>query len=82
MNNCGCYRNSYIIEEEIPDIKTVTNFQVKLPVPELDINYVKQKTINDVLEVIQDLECGTQPELEIILQEISLIEIYGDIKTT
>ena len=47
-----------------------------------DSNYyntdqLKEKTICDFLHILDQLECGIQPDLEIILEEISLINIYG-----
>lgn len=39
---------------------------------------LKQKIICDFSDIVNKLECGIQPDLEFLLQEISLIYIYND----
>ena len=38
---------------------------------------LKENVICEFLHILDQLECGIQPNLEMILEEISLINIYG-----
>ena len=37
---------------------------------------LKNKIIQDFLAIVNKLECGIQPDLEFLLEEISLVYIY------
>ena len=49
-------------------------------VPETDIDLLKDKVICEYLRIISDLERGQYSNLEILLEEISLIDIELDNK--
>lgn len=43
-----------------------------------NLDELKEKTICNYLHILDQLECGIQPDLEMLLEEISLINIYGE----
>ena len=60
-----CFKNQEIyIDDYYPDVKNLCE--------------LKQKIILDFLNIVNKLECGIQPDLEFLLQEISLIYIYNE----
>jgi len=80
MNRCGCNPVPEPFEFKIPEkVKVVKD--VKFPrLPELfplvnDLRELKNKIICEYLEIIDNLECGIRPDLEFLLEEISLVEI-------
>lgn len=74
--NCGCGGPQYIHELNIDDdFRIKSDLDVKLPNTTDRISCLKRKVINDYLDIINQLECGIQPDIENILQEISLITI-------
>ena len=75
--NCGCIELDFRLKEfEIKD-SPKRHPEVHLEVPEdLDLQELKDKIICEYERIIHQLECGTQPDLEFLLEEISLIDIY------
>lgn len=74
--NCGCGGPQYIHELTLDDdFKIKSSLDVKLPNTIDKISCLKRKVIDDYLDIIDQLECGIQPDIEKILQEISLITI-------
>lgn len=76
MNRCGCNPKPEPYEFPIIDIQ-----QDNILLPQNQVDYdnicqLKQKTISEFLDIIDQLECGKQPSLEFLLEEISLIYIY------
>ena len=80
VERCDC--NKIPIPEkfefEIPSIKPET---IIFPIEELTVNKdlltkLKQKIICDYYNILDKLECGIQPDLQILLEEISLVETY------
>ena len=39
---------------------------------------LKEKIIQDFFNIVNKLECGIQPDLEFLLQELSVIDIYEE----
>ena len=74
---CGCKPIIEPIEFEIPDSNNINTISadVKFPEEESDLCELKSKVICDYINVIQNLECGRFSDLEILLEEISYIEI-------
>lgn len=77
LTNCGCLQidNTYKETEIAPTIKT----NIKLTIPNNhvgEIQELKDKVICEFFKIIKQLECGIQPDLEFLLEEISLIDIY------
>ena len=77
MNSCGCNQISEPFEFSIEDCNLGSN---KIKLQELfpvvnDINELKNKIIQEYLEIIDKLECGIQLDLEFLLEEISLVDI-------
>ena len=80
MNRCRCNPISepheYKIEEKKREIK-----DLKIPkLPELfplvnDLQGLKNKIICEFIGIIDNLECGIRPDLEFLLEQISLVEI-------
>lgn len=61
----------------------VIDNSASIPISQENISYynntdqLKEKVICDFIHILDQLECGIQPNLEILLEEISLINIYG-----
>lgn len=77
--NCGCFSLPPYREELIKSVSRSSTGNVILKRPTTDLLDVKRKIISDTLGVLKQLECGIQPDLEIILEGISLIEIQDEI---
>lgn len=75
--NCGCGEVPSPFEFQINDnlIIISNNTNCILPNKTDRLNCLMEKIIQDYLDIINKLECGIQPDLENILEEISLIEI-------
>lgn len=77
---CKCYKNpipekfEFKIEEKD---SLISNIFPQDNNSYYNLDELKEKTICDFMHVLDQLECGIQPDLEIILEEISLINIYG-----
>ena len=75
---CGC---SHVINEpfefKISDCRPrkCSNCQLLPNTIDSDLDELKSKIICDFQKVIKQLECGIQPDIESILEEISLIYI-------
>ena len=84
MKQCGCNPTQEPFEFPISSCNCGSNinnqdFDIKDYYCELDdIFELKQKIICDFQDVIDKLECGIQPDLEFLLQEISLVYIYDE----
>lgn len=74
FNPCGCTLYRRYVEEQIQG-KIQSDPEIVLRRPTTPICDLKRKVISDVCRLLKQLECGIQPDLELILQEISLIEI-------
>lgn len=76
-SNCGCIElNSRYQEFPIPDSIVI---YPKLNIPKINLNELqslKDKIICEYYEILRQLECGIQPDIENLLEEISLIDIY------
>ena len=79
MKKCGCNPipeqfEFPIIDDNINkykfDFGTISGFK--------DLCQLKYKIICDFQDIIKSLECGIQPDLELLLQEISLIYINDE----
>lgn len=67
-------------EFEISEDIFISNSKDTLPIiPETDISFLKEKVICEYLAIITALERGQKPNLEFILEEISLIDIEKEI---
>ena len=79
---CGCKKfiNVYL-ESEITARVLDRKPQILLPTIKSDYDDLKCQIINEFLQILQQLECGKHPDIEIILEEISLIEAdkYGEL---
>lgn len=77
MTNCGCREISHDpIEFKIQDCRPQVHINCGPLLPntnELDWGKLQTKVICDFKDVIKQLECGIQPDIEIILEEISLL---------
>lgn len=80
---CGCKKfiNVYLESEVAKGVLGTKEPQILLPVLKADYDDLKCQIINEYLQIIQQLECGKHPDLEILLEEISLIEAdkYGEL---
>ena len=76
-SNCGCIElNSRLQEFPIPD-SVVIYPKLNLVRQNVDeIQCLKEKIICEYNEILRQLECGIQPDIENLLEEISLIDIY------
>lgn len=80
INNCGCKDFSpKPIEFPIIDTEDEKTY-IKFYYPDVnDLCELKQKTINNFLDIFKKLECGIQPDLEFLLEEISVIYNYEEL---
>ncbi len=76
--NCGCLSRLIYAQEHIDAKISRSSSEVILKKPTEDLCNLKRKVISDICGILKKLECGTQPDLELILEEISLIEISID----
>ena len=79
MNRCGCNPIQEKFEFEIPDINRIP---IEPIIPNVsNIGDLKKKIICEYLGIINELNCGIQPNLEFLLEEISLVwkKIYSTI---
>ena len=78
---CGCRDTTQkIFEFEIEDdiLQCNCNCEEEKKISKDNFCSLKNKVIGEFLDIIKKLECGIQPDLELILQEISLIYIYDE----
>lgn len=76
MNRCGC--NPVPGPYEFPIIEKPikrTSIQIECCESEPDYCGLKAQIISEFLDILQKLECGIQPDLEVLLEEISIIYI-------
>lgn len=71
---CPCQIRNYLEEEDIAKI-TRSHKGARIRSITEDLCNVKRKVISDICNVLKQLECGIQPDLEMILEQISLVEI-------
>lgn len=77
--NCGCGPVPEPIEFEITGTPSVyINGGVILPNKTDNSCCLAEKIIQEYSDIINKLECGIQPDLENLLQEISLMEINNN----
>lgn len=78
MTRCGCNPIPEPFEFKIKDRRSLNNSNISLielfP-QENNLQELKNKIIYEYLKVIDNLECGIHPDLEFLLEEISLVEI-------
>ena len=77
-SDCGCIDRPSLKLEEY-NIQNLVFRSPKINLNKPKINYIcdlKEKVVCEYYQILQDLECGKHPDLEFILQEISLIDIY------
>ena len=75
--NCGCIELDFRHKEFEIKESSKSNPEIHLDVfDNLDIQELKDKVICEYNRIIHQLECGIQPDLEFLLEEISLIDIY------
>lgn len=60
-----------------PEVEVIeVPFDYRIPIiPETDIDLLKEKVACDYLKIITQLELGEHPDLELLLEEISNIEL-------
>lgn len=73
---CGCNPISEPFEFELKDIKpNYIKSDAELPNRTDYTQCLKEKIIQDYLNILNQLECGIKPDLEMLLEEISLIDM-------
>lgn len=78
MTRCGCNPIPEPFEFKIQDsvrLNNLNGYSTELFSQQNNLQELKDKIIYEYLKVIDNLECGIQPDLENILEEISLIYI-------
>lgn len=76
MTRCGCNPIPEQFEFKIQnreDLKSQISFE--LFSQENNLQELKSKIVTEYLKIIDNLECGIHPNLEFLLEEISLVEI-------
>lgn len=77
--NCGCGDAPVPFEFPICDKPIIiSNIDFVLPNSKDKSKCLMEKIIQDYFDIINKLECGIQPDLENILEEISLIEMKNN----
>lgn len=80
MRGCGC--NPIPVPYEFPINDSISsNIGSDVIFESIDLNQgticeLKQKIICDFYNILRKLECGIQPDLEFLLEEISVV--YGE----
>ena len=81
MKQCGCNPIPEKIEFPIID-NTNYKFDYGVIIDNFEeLCKLKCKIIKDFKDIVKSLECGIQPDLEILLQEISLIYMNDERNT-
>ena len=76
----GCRLIPYFESELSNDIFISSAKKVKLPIlPETDIDLLKDKIICEYKLIISELEKGRRPDLEFLLEEISVVDLESEI---
>lgn len=77
LKTCGCPQQpEYVTEEnKIEYITLCNNIELELLQQGSEYCELKCKVIREFFDIIDKLKCGIQPDLELLLQEISLIYI-------
>lgn len=79
--SCGCGSISStpfefrIYDDPVLVIDSSSNSSALLPNSTDRSNCLKQKIIQDYYDIINKLECGIQPDLQNLLEELSLVQI-------
>lgn len=78
--NCGCNPISQEpFEFNITEVKGyIFNSKVKLPNTTDHSDCLKERIIQDYFSIISQLECGIKPDIETLLEEISLIDMKNN----
>ena len=81
--NCGCrspiiFVQEYEISEGILTTPSDINIEVQM-IPQTDINLLKEKIICEYQRILTQLERGNSPDLQFILNEISVVELESDL---
>lgn len=82
MGCCTCCPSliPYFESELSNDIFISSAKKVKLPIlPETDIDLLKDKIICEYKLIIDELERGRRPDLEFLLEEISVVDLESEI---
>ena len=73
MTKCGCNPSPDQFEFQIEDISNDVLI-IEPIIPNItNLEELKKKIICEYLEIINKLKCGIQPDLEFLLEEISLV---------
>ncbi len=75
MKNCICSTPDLYTEEVELPISQKPSIITEVPTFDVDLDKLKLEIYEDVYKIISKLECGIQPNLEVILEKISLVEI-------
>lgn len=79
MKNCRCNPISEPFEFPIIDKENNTDIHIEDYYPDLcNLCELKEKIICDFQSIISKLECGIQPDLEFLLEEVSIVYIYDE----
>ena len=78
IKNCLCNPTQEPFEFPIQDNCYQVNTIIQDCLPKSNLCELKKKVIFDFQDIVNKLECGIQPDLEFILEEISLIYIYDE----
>ena len=73
--NCGCNPPIQNWEITIVENKKSNYKKIKLPNTSDKTQDLKCEIIQDFLDIIDKLECGIQPDLQEILEELSILEM-------
>ncbi len=83
LNGCGCWKPTPYDEYEIPKVVIPINKYPGLVLPlsekEPCLGELKDKIINEYLKILDQLECGIQPNLDFLLDEISVVETFHEL---
>ena len=82
IKDCICHNPNYSYYEiELPRI-VVSSPKVDpriVNIEETPLCVLKNKIINEYLEILDQLECGKHPDLEFLKQEISVVQTYNSL---
>ena len=81
-SNCGCWKPTPYEEYELPKVVYPILPKLELPLSEEEpcLGELKDKIINEYKDILDSLECGIQPPLEFLLDEITFVEVYKDLE--
>lgn len=84
MYGCGCRPVDPVLETEITNDIFISGEEGNFipPVPETDIDALKQKITCEFENILVKLEHGTMPDLKFLLNQIAAVNIYKEIKNS